>query len=119
MGLLGERRLGPGSEGTVTRAKGGASDAGGRSYRRVIALVKTLRGIRRATSVSLAIAVLLSAAGCGLNPSTICEGAGGTYVGGTCSRWGPRQQAEEQMCESSGGVYLRGEESCAVGEGGP
>jgi hypothetical protein len=81
--------------------------------------VKVLRAIRRATSVTLAIAVLLSAAGCGSNASAICAGAGGTYVGGTCSRWGPRQQEAEQMCESRGGVYLRGEESCAFGEGGP
>jgi hypothetical protein len=81
--------------------------------------VKVLRAIRRATAVSIAIAVLLSAAGCGVNASAICEGAGGTYVGGTCSRWGPRQREAEQMCESRGGVYLRGAESCAFGEGGP
>lgn len=67
----------------------------------------------------LAIAVLLSAAGCGVNASAICEGAGGTYVGGTCSRWGPREEEAQQMCESHGGVYLRGEESCVLGGGGP
>ena len=67
----------------------------------------------------LAIAVLLSAAGCGVNASAICEGAGGTYVGGTCSRWGPRQEEAQQMCESHGGVYLRGEESCVLDGGGP
>jgi hypothetical protein len=71
------------------------------------------------TSIAFAIAVLLSAAGCGSNAAAICERAGGTYVGGTCSRWGPRQEEAQHMCESRGGVYLRGQESCAFGEGGP
>lgn len=81
--------------------------------------MKALHATRRAASVTLAIAALPSVAGCGSNGSAICEGAGGTYVGVTCTRWGPRQQEAERMCESRGGVYLRGEESCAFGEGGP
>ena len=64
---------------------------------RVTVLVKALRAIRRATSALLTIAALLSAAGCGVNASAICESAGGTYVGGTCSRWGPRQEEAQQI----------------------
>jgi hypothetical protein len=71
------------------------------------------------TAAVLALTVLLSAAGCGVNADLLCERAGGTYVGGTCSRWSPRQQEAQRMCESRGGVYLSGEESCAFGEGGP
>ncbi len=74
--------------------------------------------MRRASSAALA-AALLSLAGCALNGTAICEAAGGTYVGGTCSRWGPRQRAAQEMCESNGGVYLTGEDRCAFGEGGP
>jgi hypothetical protein len=65
----------------------------------------------------------LSLAGCAgsgwLSGTAICEAAGGTYTGGTCSRWGPAQQAAQEMCETSGGVYLAGQEQCAFGMGGP
>ena len=66
---------------------------------------------------------VLLLAGCGgsgrLNGTALCEAAGGTYTGGTCSRWGPAQQAAEKMCDASGGVYLAGQEQCAFGMGGP
>lgn len=62
--------------------------------------------------------IVLSLAGCGLSGTALCEAAGGTYTGDTCSRWGPAQQAAQEMCETSGGVYLTGTEECAFGMGG-
>ena len=66
---------------------------------------------------------VLSFGGCGasgwLSGTALCEAAGGTYTAGTCSRWGPAQQAAQDVCETSGGVYLAGQEQCAFGMGGP
>ena len=65
-------------------------------------------------------ALVLSLLGCAaegrFSGAAICEAAGGTYAGGTCS--GPSRQAAEQMCERSGGVYLAGQDICAFGGGG-
>ncbi len=65
---------------------------------------------------------MLLLAGCAgrawLSGTALCEAPGGTYTGGTCSRWGPAQQAAQEMCETSGGVYLVGTEACAFGMGG-
>jgi hypothetical protein len=66
-----------------------------------------------------AVALTSSAAGCGLNVTAICESAGGTYAGGTCTRWGPSQQAARERCGTYGGVYLVGEGICVLGSGGP
>jgi hypothetical protein len=67
--------------------------------------------------------IVLSLAGCAgsgwLSATALCEAAEGTYTGGTCTRWGPAQQADQEMCERSGGVYLAGQERCAFGMGGP
>jgi hypothetical protein len=66
--------------------------------------------------------IVLSLAGCAgsgwLSGTALCEAAGGTFTAGTCSRWGPAQQAAQEMCETSGGVYLVGTEECAFGMGG-
>jgi hypothetical protein len=71
------------------------------------------------TSTLAIAAVLLSLAGCSFDAAAVCKAAGGTYVGSTCSRWGPRQEALREMCESNGGVFLSGQDLCAYGEGGP
>jgi hypothetical protein len=67
--------------------------------------------------------VLLLLAGCaGSGPrsgTTLCEAAGGSYAGGTCTRSDPNRQAAERMCDASGGVYLAGQDQCAIGMGGP
>ena len=68
--------------------------------------------------------IVLSLAGCAgsggrLSGTALCEAAGGTYTGGTCSRWGPAQQAAQEMCETSGGVKLAGQERCEFGIGAP
>src|SRR5262249_25877170 len=83
--------------------------------------VSTLRSrVPGAWSVALAIvAVSLSLAGCSLDAAATCKAAGGTYVGSTCTRSGPREDALRQQCELGGGVYLRGQELCAYGSGGP
>ena len=47
----------------------------------------------------------------------ICEGSGGTYSGGTCTRWSPGQEAAQKWCETHGGTYLTGPNVCAFGEG--
>jgi hypothetical protein len=66
--------------------------------------------------------MVLSLTGCAgsgwLSATALCEAAGGTYTGGTCSGWGPAQQAAEEMCDASGGVYLAGQERCEFGMGG-
>jgi len=67
----------------------------------------------------LAAGLAGSAAGCSLDATTLCEGAGGTYTGGTCVRWSPRQQAAQDGCEASGGVYQGGLDTCEFGMGGP
>jgi len=55
--------------------------------------------------------IVLSLAGCAgsgwLSGTALCEAAGGTYTGGTCSRWGPAQQAAQEMCEA-GAVKVNG-----------
>ena len=71
--------------------------------------------------IVLMVAVVLALSGCAadgrFSPAAICEAAGGTYAGGTCS--GPSRQGEQEMCETSGGVYLGGQDVCAFGAGGP
>jgi hypothetical protein len=66
-----------------------------------------------------AVGLAGGAAGCALDGIAMCEGAGGTYAGGTCSRWSPGQQAAQDACEGNGGVYLRGGDTCEFGMGGP
>ena len=66
----------------------------------------------------LAVAVLLSLAACSSGQG-LCESAGGTYEAGACTRSSAGQQAAEQRCQVGGGVYLRGQDVCAVGAGGP
>ena len=73
------------------------------------------RGVR---TIAMAAAAL-SLAGCGIDAASVCKSAGGTYVGSTCSRSSPREQAVKESCESGGGVFLRGQDLCAYGEGGP
>jgi hypothetical protein len=66
-----------------------------------------------------AIALAGGAAGCALRGTALGEAAGGTYAGGTCIRWSPDQQAAQDACETSGGVYLGGQDTCEFGMGGP
>ena len=75
---------------------------------------------RRAWAVRiLAIGLAGSVAGCAADAARICESTGGSYTSGTCSRWGPAQQAAEDACDRSGGVYQGGSETCEFGMGGP
>ena len=75
--------------------------------------------MRPVSPVPLAIAALLTLAACSAGGFAICTSAGGTYAAGTCTRSSAGQQAAEQQCEARGGVYLRGQDTCAVGAGGP
>jgi hypothetical protein len=69
--------------------------------------------------VPLVVAALLSLAACSGRGVTICTSAGGTYAAGTCTRSSAGQQEAEQQCQARGGVYLQGQDICAVGAGGP
>jgi hypothetical protein len=73
-------------------------------------------------AICLSLAALLttsSAAGCAVDVAATCKAAGGTYAGGTCTQWGPSQQAAREGCSASGGVYLGGSNTCVLGSGGP
>ena len=73
-------------------------------------------------AICLSLAALLttsSAAGCAVDVAAICKAAGGTYARGTCTQWGPSQQAARDRCSASGGVYLVGSNTCVLGSGGP
>jgi hypothetical protein len=74
--------------------------------------------MRRMSPVLVAIAILLCLAACSPGQA-ICTSAGGTYSVGTCTRSSANQQAAEQLCQARGGVYLRGQDSCAIGASGP
>ena len=73
-------------------------------------------------AICLSLAALLttsSAAGCAVDVAATCKASGGTYEGGTCTQWGPRQQAARDSCKASSGVYLGGSDTCVLGSGGP
>jgi hypothetical protein len=72
---------------------------------------------RPVSPVPLALAALLSLAAC--SAGGLCTSAGGTYAAGTCTRSSAGQEAAEQKCQARGGVYLGGQDICAVGAGGP
>lgn len=74
--------------------------------------------MRRVRPATLAIAALFALAACGAGGPAICTSAGGTYQAGTCTRSSAGQQGAEQQCQARGGVYLRGQDLCAVGAGG-
>lgn len=75
--------------------------------------------LRPASPAPLALAALLSLAACSAGGLGICTSAGGTYAAGTCTRSSAGQEAAEQQCQARGGVYLGGQDTCAVGAGGP
>jgi hypothetical protein len=68
---------------------------------------------------TFAVALMSSVAGCAGDVAAICKAAGGTYAGGTCTQWGPSQQAARDGCAASGGVYWVGNNICVLGSGGP
>ena len=87
--------------------------------RELLEAVSNPEGGGSPATVSLAIAALLSLAACSGGGLAICTSAGGTYAAGTCTRSSAGQQAAEQQCQARGGVYLGGQDICAVGAGGP
>ena len=72
---------------------------------------------RPVSLVPLALPVLLALTACSAGGPAICASAGGTYAAGVCSRAG--HEAAAQECQARGGVYLTGQDTCAVGAGGP
>jgi len=76
--------------------------------------------MNRAGCLSLAALLAMSgAAGCAVDVTATCKASGGTYAGGTCTQWGPSQQAARDSCKARGGVYLVGSDTCVLGSGGP
>ena len=75
--------------------------------------------VRPASLLPFGIAALLFLGACSTDGRAICASAGGTYASGTCTRSSAGQQAAEQQCQARGGVYLGGQDICAVGAGGP
>lgn len=67
----------------------------------------------------VALGLSSGAAGCAADTAAICKASGGTQVGGTCSQFGPRQQAAKEYCNANGGVYFVGSDACILGSGGP
>jgi hypothetical protein len=59
----------------------------------------------------------LPLAGCA--GASLCEAAGGSYTGSTCTRWSQGQEAASEWCQANGGVYLGGQARCEWGSGGP
>ena len=74
-------------------------------------------------AICLSLAALLttsSAAGCAVDVAATCKASGGTYtVEGTCTQYGPSQQAARDRCSASGGVYFVDSNACILGSGGP
>jgi hypothetical protein len=68
---------------------------------------------------ALTVGLSIGAAGCAVDTAAICKSSGGTQIGGTCSQYGPRQQAARDDCRASGGVYMVGSDTCVLGSGGP
>jgi hypothetical protein len=68
---------------------------------------------------ALAVGLSSGAAGCAVDTASICKASGGTPSGGTCSQYGPSQQAARDRCRASGGVYFVGSDTCMLGSGGP
>ena len=61
--------------------------------------------MNRAICLSLAALLTTSGAtGCAVDVAEICKVSAGTYAGGTCTQWGPSQQAARDSCKASGGV---------------
>ena len=50
------------------------------------------------------VAAGLSLGGCA--GASLCEAAGGTYAGSTCTRWSATQETAAEWCQANGGVYL-------------
>ena len=72
----------------------------------------------RASVVFAALGLLLSSCSAA-DLSRICENAGGRYTAAGCDNSTPAKQAAKERCETQGGVYLAGQDYCAIGGGGP
>ena len=86
----------------------------------MIARADRLLAVKRVLMVgALAVGLWSGVGGCALDAAAICKASGGTQAGGTCTQFGPRQQAARESCKASGGVYLVGSDTCVLGSGGP
>ena len=76
--------------------------------------------VSRLLGTVVAVALSLSAcSGTGrFSATAICERSGGHYDGGTCEHESsPEALATKQWCQTHGGVYLDGNETCEWGYG--
>ena len=68
---------------------------------------------------ALAVGLSAGTAGCAFDAAATCRASGGTPAGGTCTQYGPSQQAAREACKANSGVYLVGSGTCVLGSGGP
>jgi len=68
----------------------------------------------------IVIALMLPLSACSTDQLVrICRNAGGKYTNTGCDVSSPAQKSAKDWCETHGGVYLAGQEYCALGAGGP
>src|SRR5262245_2282850 len=85
------------------------------SAQRNMAATRERSIVRALGTVAAGLALTLSA--CAGGGVAICEAAGGQYVGGTCSGWTSALEVAKEWCETHGGVFLAGQNTCAFGLG--
>lgn len=78
-----------------------------------------MRISRMLTVGALAVGLSTGPAGCAFDAAATCRALGGTAVGGSCTQYGPSQQAAREACKANSGVYLVGSDTCVLGSGGP
>lgn len=78
--------------------------------------------LRTVSVIMCAGLLVLPLAGCAkkvkLSMTKMCQGAGGTYVNGTCNPGQTNQKTAKQMCDAHGGWYMPSLDQCEV-EGEP
>ena len=79
------------------------------------ALVQWQRQIRIGAAL---VVTILCVAACA-DSAAICSQAGGEYANGACTLSDSSQLAVRHWCETHGGVYLAGPNTCGYGSGGP
>jgi len=77
--------------------------------------MKALQLLGKMVLVSIAVFLMVACSSSSrmkMSTKKLCEGAGGTYVGGTCNP-GSSKNAEA-ICQAHGGIYLAGEDNCDI-----
>src|SRR5713101_1902482 len=73
--------------------------------------VSEVWAMREGILISMLGAITLTLSACA-STGAICERSGGTYSGGTCTRWSPGQEAAQKWCETHGHLSHGPERLC-------